>query len=166
MKEQYAKIAWCSKANPDDTGLLFAGGSSATSPLSGLTFLDLGPTPNYQTSSWQVLSSHFQQPKRQHVLPTPPTTEVIDFLLIPRSSPHYAGANDPIAVITVLSSGELITMSFPTGHPISPTNQLPVSLSYVHPFVTKTALAGVERTRWLGMKENRQQGPQFLFVGA
>ncbi|KAL9106962.1 MAG: hypothetical protein Q9227_008085 [Pyrenula ochraceoflavens] len=165
VKEPYFRIAWCSKENPDDTGLLIAGGTPTTSPTRGLTFLDLGLTPVYQTSSWQILSSHFQSPKRQHVLPTPPNAEVVEFLPIPRPSPHYAGSHDPIAVICLLGSGELVTLSFPSGHPITPTNQLPLSLTYVHPFVTKTALSCIDRTRWLGFRENRQHGPLFVQGG-
>jgi syntaxin-binding protein 5 len=165
MKQPYFDIAWCSKENPDDTGLLIAGGTPTSNPTPGLTFLDLGPTPNYQTSSWDVLAKHFQNPKRTHILPTPPNAEVVKFHLIPRSSPHFAGSNDPIAVITLLSSGELITLSFPSGHPITPTNQLHVSLSFVHPFVTKTSLACIDRTQWLGTRESRNHGPNFLLGG-
>jgi syntaxin-binding protein 5 len=166
LKEPYFQISWCSKENADDTGLLIAGGSLLSNPTRGLTFIDLGPTPNYQTSSWDVLARHFQHPKRMHVLPTPPNAEIVKFLLIPRTSPHFAGSHDPIAVITLLSSGELVTSSFPSGHPITPTNQLHVSLSLVHPFITKTALACIDRTRWLGMREIRQHGPNFLIGGA
>lgn len=166
LKDPYVKIAWCSKANPDDTGLLLVGGQLSTSPDPGLTFIDFGPTPNYQTSSWDFLTNFFRNPKRTHILPSPPGVKVLDFLLIPRSSPHFAGSNDPIAVMTVLGSGEIRSMSFPTGYPISPTNQLHVSLSLVHPYVTKFALADVDRTRWLGMKESRQHGPNFLLGGA
>ncbi|KAI1019531.1 hypothetical protein LB505_000380 [Fusarium chuoi] len=36
--------------------------------------------------------------------------------------------------MVLLSSGELITLSFPSGYPISPTNQLHPSVSFVHPF--------------------------------
>ncbi len=166
MKQPYFDIAWCSKENPDDTGLLIAGGTPTSSPTPGLTFFDLGPTPNYQTSSWDVLAKYFRAPRRTHILPTPPNAETVKFLLIPRSTPHYAGANDPIAVITLLSSGELITLSFPSGYPITPTNQLHVSLTFVHPFVTKIALACVDRTRWLGTRETKQRGPDFLLGGA
>ena len=166
VKHPYFRIAWCAKENPDDTGLLVAGGIPTTAPAGGLTFLDLGPTPTYATSSWQILASHFQKPKRQHILSTPPNAEVVDFVLIPRSTPHYAGAQDPIAVVTLLSSGELITMSFPSGHPITPTNQLHLSLSFVHPFVTKIALAYIDRMRWMGMRETRQHGPNFCHGGA
>lgn len=166
VKQPYFDIVWCSKENPDDTGLLIAGGTPAPTPTPGLTFFDLGQTPNYQTSSWEVLAKYFRVPKLTHILPTPPNAEIVKFLLIPRSSPHYAGSHDPIAVITLLSSGELITLSFPSGHPITPTNQLPVSLTFVHPFVTKTALACVDRTRWLGTRESRQHGPNFLLGGA
>ncbi|KIX06893.1 uncharacterized protein Z518_04869 [Rhinocladiella mackenziei CBS 650.93] len=166
VKEPYINIAWCSKENPDDTGLLVAGGSPTTNPTRGLTFIELGPTPNYQTSTWDFLASHFRNPKRIHVLPTPPNAEICTFTLIPRSSPHFCGAHDPIAILTALSSGELITLSFPSGHPITPTNQLHVSLSFVHPFVTKTALSFVDRVRWLGLREIRQHGPNFLLGGA
>lgn len=166
LKEPLFRIAWCSKQNPDDTGILIAGGASTTSPTKGLTFLDLGPTPNYTTSSWQMLSDYFGPAKRQSVLPTPPKAEVIDFCLIPRTSPYHAGSHDPIAVLALLSSGELVTLSFPSGHPISPTNQLHVSLSYVHPFVNRIALASIDRTRWLGMTEKRSHGPPFLVGGA
>ena len=165
VKEPYFRIAWCSKENPDDTGLLIAGGSPMNNPTRGLMFLDLGPTPNYQTSSWEVLTRHFQSPKRMHTLPTPPNAETVDFLLIPRSSPHYAGSQDPISVLALLSSGEMVTLSFPSGHPITATNQLHISLSFIQPFVTKTALACIDRTRWLGMREFRQHGPNFVMGG-
>jgi syntaxin-binding protein 5 len=166
VKEPYFQIAWCSKQNPDDTGLLLAGGSPTSNPTRGLTFIDLGPTPNYQTSTWDFLAGHFRNPKRISVLKTPANASISTFLPIPRTSPHFAGAHDPIAVITALTSGEVITLSFPSGHPITPTNQLHVSLSLVHPFVTKTALAFVDRTRWLGMREVRQHGPNILVGGA
>ncbi|EEH20047.2 hypothetical protein PABG_02306 [Paracoccidioides brasiliensis Pb03] len=166
LKEPIFQVAWCCKENPDDTGLLIAGGGPTTEMNKSLTFFDLGPTPIYQTSSWQVLASHLA--KQQHVskLATPPSAEVVDFVLIPRSSPYFANAQDPIAVIALLSSGELVTLSFPSGHPISPTNMLHLSLSFVHPFVTKIALASVDRTRWLGWREKRAQGPSILIGGA
>lgn len=165
VKETFARIAWCCKNNPDDTGILIAGGVPTTLVQKGLTFLELGPTPVYATSSWPVLTSHFEA-KNKHILPTPEGAEIVDFCLIPRASPHFAGAQDPIAIIALLTSGELITLSFPSGHPISPTNQLPPSVSFVHPFVTSIAVAAVERIRWLGMTENRQQGPLLLRGGA
>lgn len=165
-REPYYRISWCSKENADDTGLLIAGGSPTTNPRRGLTFIEFGLTPNYQTSTWDFLAGHFRNPKRAHVLPTPPNADITTFLLIPRASPHYDGAHDPIAIMVVLASGELVTLSFPSGHPITPTNQLHVSLSLVHPFVTKTALTFVDRTRWLGMREVRQHGPAILSGGA
>lgn len=165
MKEPLFRIAWCAKDNPDDTGLLIAGGAPTTVLDKGLTFMDLGLTPNYTTSSWQLLSDHFEKPKRQHLLPTPPGAEVVDFCLIPRKSPHFAGSQDPIAVIAVLASGAITTLSFPSGHPINPMNQLPVSLSFVHPFINRISMAYVERDRWLGMMESRPRGPPILKGG-
>ena len=165
MKEPLFHIAWCAKENPDDTGLLIAGGSPTNVLAKGLNFIELGLTPNYATSPWQLLSDHFEKPKRQHLLPTPPGAEVVDFCLIPRKSPHFASSQDPIAVIALLASGAITTLSFPSGHPISPTNQLHVSLSFVHPFINRIAMAYVERTQWLGMTENRPRGPSILKGG-
>lgn len=166
IKEPLFRMSWCSKANPDDTGILIAGGLPSNEPTKGLTFLDLGPTPNYATSSWQILSQHFEQPKAQHTLHTPPNAAIVEYCLIPRRSPHFAGSNDPIAVIVLLASGEMVTLSFPSGHPIPPTNQLHVSLTYVHPFINRIDMAFVDRTRWLGMVENRSHGPPLLKGGA
>ncbi len=166
VKEPLFRMAWCSKENPDDSGILIAGGTPTTSLTKGLTFLDLGPQPVYATSSWQVLSQYFGRPKRQHTLQTPPSAEVVDFCFIPRKSPHYSGSHDPIALIALLASGELVTLSFPSGHPITPTNQLHISLTCVHPFVNLLSLAYIERSRWLGMLESRQRGPLILRGGA
>ena len=134
-------------------------------PSKGLTFLELGRTPNYTTSSWQVLSNHFETPKQQRILPTPPNVEVINFCLIPRKSPWYAGGHDPVALLAVLSTGEITSMSFPSGFPISPTNQLHVSMTFVHPFVSCTGYSSVGRTRWLGLTESRSIGPKFSTGG-
>ncbi|OJK05187.1 hypothetical protein ASPACDRAFT_74707 [Aspergillus aculeatus ATCC 16872] len=166
FKDPITHVAWCVKDNGDDSGLLIAGGRPKAESLKGLTFLDLGPTPNYQTSTWPMISKYFESPRRVSVLPTPPGGEVVDFCPIPRSTPYFGGAHDPIALIARLSSGELITMSFPTGHPITPTNMLHPYLSFVHPFVTKATLSAVDRSAWLGLKERRSQGPKFLLGGA
>ncbi len=165
LMDPFVKIAWCCKENPDDTALLIAGGHHMTEQDKSMTFLELGPTPVYATSSWEVLTNYFEG-KRQILLQTPPGAEVVNFCLLPRRSPHFAGAQDPIAVLITLSSGELITMSFPSGYPISPTNQLHPSLSFVHPFVTRVFVSTLDRGRWLGMVEKRQVGDPLLKGGA
>ncbi|KAI1454610.1 lethal giant larvae like, C-terminal-domain-containing protein [Annulohypoxylon moriforme] len=164
-KHPYVRIAWCCKQNPEDSGLLIAGGQKLDDPSNGLTFVDLGITPNYATSSWQILSE-YTKGKRTNALEIPPGVEITNFFLIPRLSPHFAGAQDPIAIMTLLSSGELLTLSFPSGYPISPTNQLHPSVSFVHPFATKFAVTTLDRGRWLGMVENRSQGEPLLKGGA
>lgn len=166
IKSPIFRIAWCANQDPDETGILIAGGAPSTLTTKSLTFFELGRTPIYNTASWQALTDHFENPKRQRILPCPPNTEVVDLCLIPRSSPHFAGAQDPIAIIGLLASGELITLSFPSGMPICPTNQLHLSMTLVHPFIQHANLAPVERTRWLGMTEKRHHGPQFLTGGA
>ncbi|PWY92442.1 hypothetical protein BO70DRAFT_305892 [Aspergillus heteromorphus CBS 117.55] len=166
MKDPITNVVWCVKDNGDDSGLLIAGGRPKAETTKGLSFIDLGPSPNYQTSSWAIISKHFESPKRNIVLPTPPGAQVVDFCAIPRSTPYYGGAHDPIALIALLSSGEVITMSFPSGHPITPTNMVHPYLSFVQPFVNKAILTPVDRSAWLGLKERRSQGPKFLLGGA
>ncbi|KAI1371930.1 lethal giant larvae like, C-terminal-domain-containing protein [Hypoxylon crocopeplum] len=164
-KHPYVRIAWCCKQNPEDSGLLIAGGQKLDEPSNGLTFIDLGITPNYATSSWQILSD-YTKGKRKNTLETPPGVGVANFFLIPRVSPHFAGAQDPIAVMALLSSGEILTMSFPSGYPISPTNQLHPSISFVHPFATKFEVTTLDRGQWLGMVEKRSQGESLVKGGA
>ena len=165
LLDPFVQIAWCCKTNPDDTALLIAGGLSFDAPEKGLTFLELGPAPVYSTSSWQILSDHFKG-KRQHILPIPGGTDVTGFCLAPRTSPHFGGAHDPIAVFTLINSGEMLTLSFPSGYPISPTNQLHPSLSFVSPFVSAFAMTPMGRERWLGFTEKRQLGELLLKGGA
>ncbi|QPH10514.1 hypothetical protein C2857_001855 [Epichloe festucae Fl1] len=165
FSEPFTKISWCCKENCDDTGILVSGGEETDASPKNLTFIELGLTPLYATSSWQVLADYFRG-KRTIPLSLPPGSQAVDFLLIPRSSPFFAGAQDPIAVIALLSSGELITMSFPSGHPISPTNQLHPSTFFVHPFITKLNVSSLERPRWLCMMEKRDQGEPLLKGGA
>ncbi|KAI1435860.1 lethal giant larvae like, C-terminal-domain-containing protein [Xylaria sp. CBS 124048] len=164
-KHPYLKIAWCCKRNPEDSGLLIGGGQTLDSPPSGLTFVELGITPNYATSSWEIIGEYLKG-KKNSVLETPVGTEVANFFLIPRSSPHFAGAQDPIVVLALLTSGEIITMSFPSGFHISPTNQLHPSLSFVHPLATRMAVSTLTRDRWLGMVEGRPRGEPILKGGA
>lgn len=166
LKSPIFKIAWCANQDPDDTAILIAGGQPSNISAKSLTLFELGRTPIYNTSTWQLLSDHFKNPKRQRILPCPPGSEVVDLFLIPRTSPHFAGCHDPIAIIALLASGELITLSFPSGMPICPTNQLHLSMTLVHPYITYANLAPVERTRWLGMVEKRSHGPNFLHGGA
>lgn len=166
MKSPIFKIAWCANQDPDDTAILVAGGQPSNISPKSLTLFELGRTPIYNTASWQVLSDHFENPKRQRILPCPPGSEVVDLFLIPRSSPHFAGCHDPIAIIALLASGELVSLSFPSGMPICPTNQLHISMTLVHPYINYVNLSPVERTKWLGMTEKRSHGPNFLHGGA
>ncbi|KAJ5793648.1 Lethal giant larvae (Lgl)-like C-terminal [Penicillium paradoxum] len=164
-KEPITNAIWCAKDNTDETGLLVAGGRPPGNQTKGLVFLDMGPTPNYQTSSWQILSTYLERPRRQMNLSVPPGAKVVDFCLIPRSSPYFNGAHDPIALLAILSSGEIISLSFPSGHAITPTNMLHPFLTFVHPFVNKAVLTPVDRSVWLGLRERRLQGPRFAVGG-
>ena len=167
VKEPLFRMAWCANhPDPEDTAILVAGGQSTQSPEKGLTLFQMGRTPMYTTSSWEILTAYFESPKEKRLLKTPLGAEVVSFCLIPKTSPHFAGAHDPIAIIALLSSGELLTMSFPSGRSVSPTNQLHVSLTLLHPFVKSINTAELARERWLGLQERRQQGPLILQGGS
>ncbi|KAF8431861.1 putative snare-dependent exocytosis protein [Terfezia claveryi] len=166
VREPIFRVAWCSGENPENTSLVIAGGNSMGMHAKGLTLLELGNTPPYLTSSWEVLSEHFASPKRQRILPTPTNAGVVDFCLIPKTSPHYAGANDPVAVLAILESGELALLNFPDGQPLSPTYLLPVSLCLVHPQMNLFNVTMFNRQKWLGMEEKRVKPPVFLEGGS
>ena len=163
--EHFTKLAWCCKENCDDSGLLVAGGQGPDATPKSMTFIEFGQTPVYATATWSHLADYFKG-KRQIELPLPQGAQSVDFLLVPRESPHFAGAQDPIAIISLLSSGELITMSFPSGYPISPTNHLHPSTFFVQPFITRVNVSPLERPRWLSMMEKRDQAEPILKGGA
>ena len=163
--EPFTKIAWCCKENCDDSGVLVSGGQNTTDSQKTMTFIELGQTPVYATATWAALGDYCRG-KRQIELKLPLGAQANDFLLIPRTSPHFGGAQDPIAILSVLSSGELTMMSFPSGHPISPVNQLHPSTFFVQPFITKVNVSSLERNRWLAMFEKRDQGEPILKGGA
>lgn len=165
VKEPISRIAWCANQDPEDTAILISGGAPVDLPTKGLTLFEMGRTPVYATSSWDVLTKYCESPKRQRILPTPMGAEVVNFCLVPRLTPHFAGAHDPIAILAILSSGEMITLTFPSGLPITPTNQLHVSMTFVHPFVKTVDITPMDRTRWLGMTETRASGPLMLRGG-
>ncbi|KAI5842507.1 lethal giant larvae like, C-terminal-domain-containing protein [Morchella snyderi] len=164
IRQPLFKVAWCSTNNPDETSILIAGGNQSSMPVKGMTLWDLGVTPNMLTSSYQIISDYFASPKRQRCLPTPIDVDVVDFCLVPRTSPHYAGSHDPMAIIALLSSGELTTLRFPDGQPLSPATILHPSLSLCHPFATYANLSAINRQRWLGMVEKRDK-PKEMIVG-
>jgi syntaxin-binding protein 5 len=159
-RQPVCKIAWCSSSNPDDTSLLIAGGG-------GLTLLELGPTPNMLTSSAAVVADHLAKPKRQRILTTPTEHEIVGFCVLPKSSPHYGGAHDPVAVIALMSNGDMVTLSFPDGIPMSPANLFNPSLAMQQPLANRVDVTAVNRQRWLSMvRPRRQQGREIIVGGA
>lgn len=164
LRQPLFKVAWCCTSNPDDTSILIAGGNEISMPAKGMTLFDLGPTPNMVTSSWEIIGEHLATPRRQRVLPTPTDLDVVDFCLIPRTSPHYAGSQDPVAVIALLSSSELVILGFPDGQPLSPAKLLHPTLSLAHPFTTHIDVSAVNRNMWLGMVESGDR-PKDILIG-
>lgn len=166
INEPLFKVAWCCAQNPDETGLLIAGGGPSADPIKGLTFLDYGSTPSYATSSWQVLSDYFDHPRRQKTLATSSGFLPVDFCLVPKTSPHYGGGQDPATVIVLSTTGEVQSLAFPSGERLVSANILPLSLCLLSPFMTSFSLSHASPDRFIGLTEKRNQHNPFLLGGA
>lgn len=147
----FRKLAWCCSTNPEDTSLLVVGGDLINGPVRGITMLGFGVTPEVSVTSYTSMGQHYAHPSRQRVFPIPDDCEITNFITIPRANPFYAGNCDPSHVITLLASGELLTLSYPDGMTITDPTLLPPSLGWVSPYVTCTAVCLIPRNQWVGM---------------
>ncbi|KAK9464908.1 lethal giant larvae like, C-terminal-domain-containing protein [Lipomyces arxii] len=165
VREPIYRIAWCCTANAEDTSLLVAGGERADMPLKGMTYMEFGPTPVVQITSYQAMGEHYAQPRRQRIYPVPVGADPVDFIMIPRSSPYYAGNMDPVAIVTVLSSGELYSIEFPSGAALPVASMFPPSLCWIQPRMSAFTIAAVRREQWVGMMYSRKKQPELLLSG-
>ncbi|KAK9462037.1 lethal giant larvae like, C-terminal-domain-containing protein [Lipomyces oligophaga] len=156
VREPIYKMAWCCTSNPEDTALVVAGGESSAVPVKGLTYMEFGPTPVVQITSYQAMGDHYAQPRRQRIYPVPPGFDPVDFMMIPRSSPHYAGNMDPVALITILSSGELYSIEYPSGSALPVADMFPPSLCWIQPRVSALTVSSVRIEQWIGMMSARK----------
>ncbi|KAK6344206.1 hypothetical protein TWF696_007848 [Orbilia brochopaga] len=151
MREPFFRIAWCCTSNTDDTSLVIAGGNSIGESVKGLTVMEFGNAPNTLTSSWKQITEHFASPKRLRFLPVPQHADVVDFCLIPRTSPYYASSHDPIGAVVLCSNGDISTLRYPDGSPFPPGN-MHVTLGMIQPRAISMTIAPVARERWITMK--------------
>ncbi|KAK9450747.1 lethal giant larvae like, C-terminal-domain-containing protein [Limtongia smithiae] len=166
-REPVYKMAWCCGQNPSDSALVVAGGESSEVPLKGITFMDFGSTPVVQITSYQVMGQFYAQPRRQRIYPVPPGAEPVDFIMVPRSSPFYNGCQDPVALVAILSSGELYSIEYPSGAALPVAAMFPPSLCWIQPRITRVCVAQVRREQWIGMMASKKQDvPPMLTGGA
>ncbi|KAG0035167.1 hypothetical protein BGZ81_000088 [Podila clonocystis] len=102
------QITWCLNSNKEDTTLIVAGGTSSID-MYGLHMFEFSAKPDYK------------HPRRQHTLTT--ESDILDFVVLPRESPWYNSALDPIAVLILTNKGGIQSFGFEAPHPryISPS---------------------------------------------
>ncbi|KAG0040119.1 hypothetical protein BGZ82_004982 [Podila clonocystis] len=102
------QITWCLNSNKEDTTLIVAGGTSSID-MYGLHMFEFSARPDYK------------HPRRQHTLTT--ESDILDFAVLPRESPWYNSALDPIAVLILTNKGGIQSFGFEAPHPryISPS---------------------------------------------
>ncbi|KAG0337701.1 hypothetical protein BG000_005081 [Podila horticola] len=102
------QITWCLNRNKEDTTLIVAGGTSSID-MYGLHLFEFSAKPDYK------------HPRRQHTLTT--ESDILDFAVLPRESPWYNSALDPIAVLILTNKGGIQSFGFEVPHPryISPS---------------------------------------------
>lgn len=102
------QITWCLNSNKEDTTLIVAGGTSSID-MYGLHVFEFSAKPDYKS------------PRRQHTLTT--ESDILDFAVLPRESPWYNSALDPIAVLILTNKGGIQSFGFEAPHPryISPS---------------------------------------------
>lgn len=160
------KVAWVCTQNPEETAIVVAGGHSFDGALQSVTVLDFGVTPVVAVTSYQNMGKHYASPRRQRVFPLPEGSVVVDFIVLPKSNPFYGGGCDPNAIIFHLASGELATVSYPDGLPITSVAALPSSFAWVQPYITSFDVGFVEHTQWLGMMGSVPSVDPFFIGGA
>ncbi|KAF9096379.1 hypothetical protein BGX23_011453 [Mortierella sp. AD031] len=109
------QLTWCLHENKEDTTLIVAGGTGSID-MFGLHLFDFPAKADYR------------RPKRHQVLTM--ETDILDFLVVPRSSPWYGGAFDPIAILVLTNRGGIKAFEF--GHTNAPRS-IPACLSLVEP---------------------------------
>ncbi|KAK7207000.1 lethal giant larvae like, C-terminal-domain-containing protein [Myxozyma melibiosi] len=168
VREPIYRLAWCCTTNPEDTSLIIAGGESSELPLRGMTYMDFGPTPAVKITSYAAMGEHYAQPRRQRIYPVPLGADPVDFIMLPRMSPFYAGNMDPLALVAILSSGELYSIEYPTGAALPVAQIFPPSLCWIQPRMTAVTVSAVRREQWVGMMAARKKSslPPIIIGGA
>lgn len=159
-------VSWNCTQNPEETSVLIAGGHSFEGAMQGLTMLDFGVTPAVAITSYQAMGNHYRSPRRQRVFPTPQHSEIVDFIMIPKENPYYAGCHDPFALVTIMKSGEITCITYPDGLPISSVGALPSAFAWAESFVSSMAMASVPRSEFLGMLGSVPSCDSFFTGGA
>ncbi|KAG0057639.1 hypothetical protein BGZ83_007012 [Gryganskiella cystojenkinii] len=109
------QLQWCLHENMEDTTLIVAGGTSSVD-MFGLHLFDFPAKADYRS------------PRRHQTLTM--DTDILDFVVLPRSSPWYNGGLDPVSILVLTNRGGIKSFGFDTTHTPQVT---PSCLSFVEP---------------------------------
>ncbi|KAI1298024.1 hypothetical protein EDD11_006896 [Mortierella claussenii] len=109
------QLCWCLHDNKEDTTLIVAGGTSSVD-LFGLHLFEF---PN---------KADYRNPRRQRLLSM--DTDILDFIVLPRDSPWFNGALDPVSILVLTNHGGVKSFSFDASHV---PQTVPSTLVFVEP---------------------------------
>ncbi|KAF9955977.1 hypothetical protein BGZ65_003053 [Modicella reniformis] len=108
------QLSWCFQGRKDETTLIVAGGTGSIDPY-GLHLFDFTAKPDYRN------------PKRHYTLTL--ESDMLDFVVLPRESPWFNGALDPVSILVLTNRGGVISFGFASPIP----QALPSTLSFIEP---------------------------------
>ncbi|KAF9952769.1 hypothetical protein BGZ70_000486 [Mortierella alpina] len=118
------QLSWCLHSNLEDTTLIVAGGTSSVD-MYGLHLFDYPAKADYRS------------PRRHQTLAM--ESDILDFVVLPRNSPWYNGALDPVSILVLTNRGGVRSFAFNSPHAIQ---AIPSCLSMVEPRLTLSKLYG------------------------
>ncbi|KAG0257185.1 hypothetical protein DFQ27_005264 [Actinomortierella ambigua] len=119
------QLVWCLHQNQQDSTLVVAGGRTDVN-LFGLHLMEFGAKPDLRNP-----------PRRQCMLPM--DSDIMDFVVLPRESPWFNGAYDPIAIVAVTNKGGIKSHGFEAPYPLL---RSPSCLQWLEPKVIFTRMLG------------------------
>ncbi|KAF9936575.1 hypothetical protein BGZ67_002206 [Mortierella alpina] len=109
------QLSWCLHSNLEDTTLIVAGGTSSVD-MYGLHLFDYPAKADYRS------------PRRHQTLAM--ESDILDFVVLPRNSPWYNGALDPVSILVLTNRGGVRSFAFNPPHTVQ---AIPSCLSMVEP---------------------------------
>ncbi|KAF9950189.1 hypothetical protein BGZ72_008120 [Mortierella alpina] len=109
------QLSWCLHSNLEDTTLVVAGGTSSVD-MYGLHLFDYPAKADYRS------------PRRHQTLAM--ESDILDFVVLPRNSPWYNGALDPVSILVLTNRGGVKSFAFNPPHTVQ---AVPSCLSMVEP---------------------------------
>ncbi|ODQ81574.1 hypothetical protein BABINDRAFT_6256 [Babjeviella inositovora NRRL Y-12698] len=146
------KVCWITGENPDVTSLVMLGGEiNFDGGVHSLTVMHFGAAPTYSITSYEKMAEYYAHPASHKQIPLHTTSQIIDFLPLPRLSPHFNGSHNPSHLLVLQDDGQLQLMDCDTWGSDTRACKLPPDLTYLLPASTCIAATEIERNAWLNM---------------